>query len=101
MAPDVIITYNQIMGGVDLSDQNVACYDVDRKSLKWWKKVFYKLLMMTVVNAWIIYKEIKHRDSLPLKSFTVALAEQMVSLGKTTALIVRKTYSVPVKKKRR
>lgn len=43
--------YNDHMGGVNLSDQLVGIYDVDRKSAKWWEKVFYKLLLTTVVNA--------------------------------------------------
>lgn len=79
--PEPIITYNKIMGGVDLSDQNVSCYDIDRKSGKWWKKVFYKLFMTVIVNAWIIYKEIKKRPNHPLKPFLVCLSEQLISKG--------------------
>ncbi|CAH2002393.1 unnamed protein product [Acanthoscelides obtectus] len=32
------------MGGVDLSDQMSSLYEIDRKSQKWWRKTFYKLL---------------------------------------------------------
>ncbi|KAF2349106.1 PiggyBac transposable element-derived protein [Trinorchestia longiramus] len=49
--PDSIALYNRIMGGVDLSDQKGKLYDFNRKSMKWWKKVFYRLLLLTVVNA--------------------------------------------------
>ena len=41
--PDAIALYNDIMGGVDLSDQKVNVYNFNRKSTKWWKKVFYKI----------------------------------------------------------
>ena len=40
------------MGGVDLTDQHVTYYSLTtRKTIKWWKKVFWHL-----VNCWIIYK---------------------------------------------
>ena len=39
--PEAIQSYRKIMGGVDLADQISGLYDLDRKSLKWWKKVFY------------------------------------------------------------
>ncbi|XP_018574683.1 piggyBac transposable element-derived protein 4-like [Anoplophora glabripennis] len=52
--PEAIGFYNANMGGVDLSDQFTGLYDIDRKSLKWWKKVFYTLLLTSAVNAWII-----------------------------------------------
>lgn len=47
----LICFYNKYMGGVDLSDQKVSVYGFDRRSKKWWKKVFYKFLMATVVNS--------------------------------------------------
>ena len=28
-----------------------------RKTLKWWKKVFWRLVDISIVNAWIIYKQ--------------------------------------------
>lgn len=37
--PEAICCYNKYMGGVDLSDQLTAFYDLDRKSTKWWRKV--------------------------------------------------------------
>ncbi|KAJ4450071.1 hypothetical protein ANN_01478, partial [Periplaneta americana] len=57
--PESIAFYNEIMGGVDLSDQKVGTYDFNRKSQKWWRKVFFKVLMMSVVNSWILYQETK------------------------------------------
>ncbi|KAJ4430236.1 hypothetical protein ANN_22448, partial [Periplaneta americana] len=59
--PESIAFYNEIMGGVDLSDQKVGTYDFNRKSQKWWRKVFFKVLMMSVVNSWILYQETKHK----------------------------------------
>lgn len=90
--PSAISLYNKIMGGIDLADQNVSVYDFNRKSKKWWKKVFYKLLMTAVVNAWIIHKEI-HNTKTPLLQFIVPLSERMMAIGKMAASTKRKRCS--------
>lgn len=77
------------MGGVDISDQKVGVYDFDRKSKKWWKKVFYKLLLTSVVNAWILHQEIQHKKK-SLLSFMASLAEQMLAEGITNAPVKRR-----------
>lgn len=84
--PAALKTYNEYMGGVDLADQMSTPYDLDRKSDKWWKKVFYKLLLTSVVNAWILEREIHHRTT-PLKHFLVNLAEQMIAKGQKMAKV--------------
>ncbi|GFR14107.1 rho guanine nucleotide exchange factor 10-like protein [Trichonephila clavata] len=38
--PVTIEFYNKIIRGVDLADQMTNVYGLDRKSCKWWKKVF-------------------------------------------------------------
>lgn len=68
MCPKSIIFYNSHMGGVDLSDQLVGYYNMDRKSTKWWKKVFYRLFMVAVLNASIISQDVK-KEKKPLLSF--------------------------------
>ena len=88
--PEAIQFYNTNMGGVDLSDQLTELYDVDRKSLKWWKKVFYKLLLTAAVNAWIICKELRNKPSMPFLSFLVNLAEALISKGRENASVIRK-----------
>lgn len=53
--PKAISFYNQYMGGVDLADQMSTLYDMKSKSCKWWKKIIYRLLMISAVNSKIIY----------------------------------------------
>lgn len=90
--PDAIIAYNKYMGGVDLSDQISSLYEIDRKSQKWWRKTFYKLLLTAVSNAWIIYKE-AHNRNVPFIAFLVNLAEGLISTGRQNAAVVRKRCS--------
>ena len=53
--PLIIEDYNQYMGGVDKSDQLVVYYGFRRSSKKWWKRAFFHLMEMTMVNAYILY----------------------------------------------
>jgi len=97
--PQMVASYREIMGGVDLADQMMGLYELDRKSNKWWKKVFYRLLMMTVVNAWIIYKE-KTRNKIPFLQFIVPLAEEMIKEGREKATVRRLSKTGRPSKKR-
>lgn len=55
--PKVVSDYNQFMGGVDLKDQKLAMYLLERKrGLKWYIKVFKRLLNISILNSYIIYK---------------------------------------------
>jgi len=55
--PQMIMDHTYHMGGVDLTDQYVSYYSMTkRKTLKWWGKVFWHLLDVCIVNAWIIYR---------------------------------------------
>ena len=47
------------MLGVDKLDQLVSYYSFTHKSLKWWRKVFFWLVEVGVVNSYVIYKEQK------------------------------------------
>ena len=53
-----IVDYNKHMGYVDLSDMLKGSYDIDRKSKKWWMRIFLHLLDVSVVNSFLIYKEL-------------------------------------------
>ena len=44
------------MGGVDLADQYTATYCFLRKTLKWWRKLFFWGLEASIINAYILYK---------------------------------------------
>jgi hypothetical protein len=39
--PEMVHEYNQHMMGVDRMDQMMAYYAFQRKSIKWWRKVFF------------------------------------------------------------
>ena len=61
MKPLVVDKYNQYMLGVDRLDQRVSYYQFNRKSVRWWRKVFFWVLEVMIVNASILY--LAHTDA--------------------------------------
>ena len=55
MKPTATVAYCKNMGGVDLSDQILQYYDVLRRCLKWWRKLFFHLFNLMLVNSYKLY----------------------------------------------
>ena len=51
----VVHEYNFSMNGVDKADQFTVYYFI-RRSKKWWRKLFFWLFEVAVVNSYILYK---------------------------------------------
>ena len=54
--PSVIVDYNNGMKGVDVSDQLAQSYATPRKTVKWYHKLWYNFVDMTVVNGHAVHK---------------------------------------------
>lgn len=75
--PVSVIDYNKNMGGVDLKDQMLEGYLLERKKMhKWYMKLFRRLLNVSILNSFIIYKHNKKQKVDQLK-FRVQLVEQI------------------------
>lgn len=88
-------TYNEIMGGVDISDHRISVYELNRKSNKWWKRVFVRLFTASIVNACTAYKELNASKKLSMKKYIIPLAEQMCQRGIEETKNVRKKVGRP------
>ena len=53
--PAVIEDYNIYMGGEHKSDQLVTYYGFRRCPKKWWKRAFFHLIELAMVNAYTLY----------------------------------------------
>lgn len=81
--PTVVIDYNRVKGGIDLSDQMIEYYSPARKSVKWYRKVIFQLISIGVLNSWVIYNKYyktSARNKIPLVDFTKSVAQSL--LGK-------------------
>ena len=50
------------MHGVDLFDQQISCYSVDRKSKRNWIRIFVYFLQASLSNAFICYNDLNERN---------------------------------------
>ena len=68
------------MGGVDQCDQLLSSYSLNRKSVKWWKKVFFRMLEVTVVKSKHLYVLLhpEQSNSRLHKQFREKLVPEMV-----------------------
>lgn len=79
--PTVIHEYNRCMGGVDLKDQKLSTYLLERKRcLKWYIKVFRRLLNTSILNCHIIHcaNIAPNENKLTHREFRYKLAEQLL-----------------------
>ena len=78
--PMAIKDYNTYMGGVDLSDQFISYYNVLHKTRKWYKTIFFHMVDVAVVNAWLLHKEMAGTNNqrvLNQREFRQQLAEAL------------------------
>ena len=75
--PVMIDDYNLHMGGVDKSDQLVLYYGYSHRSQKWWKRVFFHLLDLAIVNASILYNTVAEK-SLTQLDFRLSIVASLL-----------------------
>lgn len=55
--PKCVLEYNAHMSGVDRADQMMSYYSSPRKTIKWYRKLFFHLVDICMWNACFIYKK--------------------------------------------
>jgi hypothetical protein len=56
--PIAIKEYNSYMGGVDKADMLCGIYSVNRKSKKWWHRIFFGIIDRIFINAMMAYNKL-------------------------------------------
>lgn len=78
--PSMIEEYNKYMGGVDKSDQLLSYYGFPHRTVKWWRRAFFHLLDLAIVNGYIMYTEIPHTgQQLTHEQFRIQLAKELLT----------------------
>ena len=78
--PEVIKTYNQNMGGVDLTDRMLSVCPSRNRTKKWTIRVMSHLFDLAVVNAWLQYRVVEAEKGIARKHI-VQLREYKLNLG--------------------
>ncbi|KAK9720029.1 Transposase IS4 [Popillia japonica] len=80
MTPKCVTDYNSAKKGVDYSDQMSSYHTMLRKSIKWYRKLMFELLLgTTVVNSLIIYNMVSS-IKLGITEFRRQLTEPLVEV---------------------
>ncbi len=67
------------MGGVDLADQAMCYYSIGRKTMKWWRRVFWRLHDHAVINAYVLHKANSQDSMMSQKNFRMKLAYSLTT----------------------
>ncbi|GBP36150.1 Chimeric ERCC6-PGBD3 protein [Eumeta japonica] len=82
--PKAVTVYNRHMGGVDLLDALLGYYRIQIRSKKFYHRIFFHMIDMMTVNAWLLYRRtLADSDPyLPLADFKCAVAEGLSQSNK-------------------
>ncbi|XP_068205172.1 piggyBac transposable element-derived protein 4-like [Palaemon carinicauda] len=94
--PVMVSAYTSNMGGVDRADHYISSYCFLQKSMKWWRKVYFFLLEVAIVNSFILHRI--HMKSKGLKvlshlQFRKELVKELVGNVKNAAQNGRRSTS--------
>ena len=70
------------MGGVDLADQYIANYRLEYKTVKWYKKLAYFFVHLSVSNAYACFKAENPNSGMDFKSFKSSVATSLMAKDK-------------------
>ena len=77
--PNLIKLYNAGMGGVDLLDQRVAAYRLDRKSkFRFYLRIFFDLMDIACTNGFIVFNMLYPEKKFTTLDFKVAVAKSLI-----------------------
>ena len=96
--PRIVKDYNANMGYVDKADMLKTTYEIDRKSRKWWHRIFWHFVDVGIVNSYIIYKERCNGPTLNLKDFRLSIVTGLVGAGAEIPRRGRPSGEMPVSK---
>ena len=89
--PNVVLDYIKHMGDIDRADHYAASYCFWRKSLIWWRKLFF--WGICAVNSYILYKEIcKEKNEKPITH--LQFVKKLVIQLRGDFRLKRKVYTI-------
>ena len=92
--PRAIEMYNDFMGGVDLSDQRVSTYRRHVKSLTWYLQVFFHLMHLSCVQAYLLHQQLHPESKKSQLNFFLELIDGLVA-GRTFVKKAGRSSSAP------
>lgn len=75
--PDIVTFYNGTKSGVDVVDKLCATYSVSRNTNRWPMALFYAMLNIAAINAYVIYKGNRNPVIADRRKFIKTLALEL------------------------
>lgn len=75
--PEIIAYYNKTKGGVDTVDEKCSKYCSSRRTRRWPMVVFFRLLDMSALNAFVVYQSLQDSKPITRMIFLKTLAKQL------------------------
>lgn len=90
--PETVTFYNATKYGVDIVDQMIRKYSTKVACRRWPMHVFYNILDMAAINAWIIYNQVT-KNNLKRKAFILQLVNELTNGKQQKAAQQRESQS--------
>ena len=95
--PVVVADYIKNMLGVDLNDQMLTYYSMNRRCTKWWKKLFVHFVGMIMTNSYILHRKFhtltnNARKVLTHAEYITAIIKYLIEEGSKTRTVSPRIY---------
>ncbi len=78
--PEMILSYNAIKQGIDISDQMASYFTPLRKSIRWYHKIAFEYLLTTaIVNALVIFRK-HNQNKVQIAEFRKSIIESLCDM---------------------
>lgn len=78
MKPNAVLDYAKNMGSVDTADMLLSSIQCIRKTIKWYKKMFFHIFDMHLLNSFYCYKTHKNTPNLKFSQFQLSVIRQII-----------------------
>lgn len=94
MKPNVVVSYNKNMGGVDKTDQSISSYETIHKTVKWYHKLYFHLFDTAIYNAFVVYKHLQtDANTINHLQFRQTLATELLEEHSVTPITSKQRCS--------
>lgn len=76
--PEMIADYNNTKGGVDELDKKCSIYSCSRRTRRWPLAVFYRIIDISAVNAYILNQSSRNYSKISRADFLKTLARNLI-----------------------
>lgn len=86
--PHIVRMYNEHMGGVDLHDQLLSYYRMSFRSKRYYMRLVFHMIDITVINCWLLYRRAADKADIPMRKqnslshFKLRLSKSLMIAGK-------------------